>query len=58
MQIRPLLCVRLAPAIVLACALSACGGGSSGSFVGGIPTPPATPAPPDTGTAPVKSCAP
>lgn len=64
MQIRPLPCARLVPALVLACALSACGG-SGGGFVGGVPTPPTpptttptTPTPPDTGVAPVKSCAP
>jgi hypothetical protein len=60
MQVPTLLCARLAPALILACALSACGGGSGGGggFVGGAPTPPTTPTQPDTGVAPVKSCAP
>ncbi len=54
-----LLARRLVPALVLACALSACGGsGGGGGFVGGTPTPPTTPTQPDTGVAPVKSCAP
>jgi len=64
MQVHPIPCARLVPALVLACALSACGGsggGGGGGFVGGTPTPPTTPTtptPPDTGVAPVKSCAP
>ena len=63
MQVHPIPCARLVPALVLACALSACGGsgGGGGGFAGGTPTPPATPTtptPPDTGVAPVKSCAP
>ncbi|CAA2110302.1 hypothetical protein [Variovorax paradoxus] len=55
---------RLLPALIVACALSACGGGSGGGGVIGLPTTPTTPtsptAPtqPDTGVAPVKSCAP
>lgn len=62
MQVHPTLCARLVPALVLACALSACGGsGGGGGFVGGTPTPPTTPTTPtqpDAGVAPVKSCAP
>lgn len=59
MQVQTFLCARLVPALVLACALSACGGsGGGGGFVGGTPTPPTTPTQPDTGVAPVKSCAP
>lgn len=61
MQVPALLLARIAPALVLACALSACGGsgGGGGGFVGGTPTPPTTtPTQPDTGAAPVKSCAP
>lgn len=59
MQLHPRLLARLAPALVLACVLSACGGsGGGGGFVG-TPTPPTTtPTQPDTGAAPVKSCAP
>lgn len=61
MQLHPRLLARLAPALLLACVLSACGGsGGGGGFVG-TPTPPTTPttpAQPDTGAAPVKSCAP
>ncbi|MDM0004596.1 hypothetical protein QTI51_00520 [Variovorax sp. J22G73] len=53
---------RSVPTLLLACALSACGGGSGGDFFGGTPAAPAAPAapatPPDTGAAPVKSCAP
>ncbi|WP_432725938.1 hypothetical protein [Variovorax sp. W6] len=62
MQVHPRSFARLAPALVLACVLSACGGsGGGGGFVGGTPTPPTTPTTPtqpDTGAAPVKSCAP
>jgi len=59
--------VRLAPALILACALSACGGGDGGGgfsgFLPGSGTPatgtPATPGnPPDTGTKPDMRCAP
>ncbi|MDP9603073.1 UNVERIFIED_ORG: hypothetical protein J2W38_002862 [Variovorax paradoxus] len=61
MQVNSLFFARLAPALVLTCALSACGGsGGGGGFVG-TPTPPTTPTTPtqpDTGAAPVKSCAP
>lgn len=53
--------MRLVPMLALACALSACGGGNGGGgFFGGTPTPttPTPPATPDTGAAPLKSCAP
>ncbi|MGJ7573160.1 hypothetical protein ACSFBX_21730 [Variovorax sp. RB2P76] len=53
------LSARLLATLVVACALSACGG-SGGGVTGGLPTPPTTPTTPapDNGTAPVKSCAP
>lgn len=58
----PSLGARLATALLLACALSACGGSSDN----GTPTPtppttpttPTTPPVPDTGVAPVMRCAP
>ena len=56
--------VPVLPALIVACALSACGGGSDGGAFSGLPgavTPPTTPVaptPPDTGVKPVKSCAP
>lgn len=58
----PSLGARLATVLVLACALSACGGNSDN----GTPTPtppttpttPTTPPAPDTGAAPVMRCAP
>jgi len=47
---------RLAPVLLLACALSACGGGNGGGgFFGGTPTTPTAPTQPDTI---VKRCAP
>ncbi|MGJ7613331.1 MULTISPECIES: hypothetical protein [unclassified Variovorax] len=62
---------RLVPALIVACALTACGGGSdtnnsnsNSGFVGGLPatgtnTPsPAAPTPADDGVAVVKRCAP
>ncbi|MGJ7544297.1 hypothetical protein [Variovorax sp. LT1R16] len=55
----PSLGARLATVLVLACALSACGGSSdSGTPAPTTPTTPTTPPAPDTGVAPVKSCAP
>jgi len=57
------LSTRLAPALIVACALSACGGGNgNGGFFSGfpgavIPTP-ATPTPPDTTVKPEMRCAP
>jgi hypothetical protein len=53
---------RLAPALIVACVLSACGGGSDSSGFFGLPvagtssTPPVTP--PDTGIKPEMRCAP
>ncbi|ADU35368.1 hypothetical protein J2W32_004053 [Variovorax boronicumulans] len=63
----PFLAPRLVPVLsmlIVASALSACGGGSGGGGFAGLPgagTPPTTPpvtTPPETGVAPVKSCAP
>ncbi|RUR67835.1 hypothetical protein EJP67_12290 [Variovorax guangxiensis] len=59
MQVPSHLLARLAPALLLACVLSACGGSGGGGGSVGTPTPPTTPTTqPDTGAAPVKSCAP
>ena len=52
---------RLTPTLLLACALSACGGGSGGGVFSGLPASPDTPAPPappDTAIKPVMRCAP
>ena len=58
---------RLVPALFLACALSACGGGGSNGgsgFFGGLPgtgttpTTPAAPTPTDNSAPVMKSCAP
>ncbi|WP_265257256.1 hypothetical protein [Verminephrobacter aporrectodeae] len=48
------LSVRLLPALIVACALCACSD-SGGDVAAGSPS---TPQQPDTGVAPVKSCAP
>ncbi len=54
------LSTRLAAALIVACALSACGGGSSGSFFSGFPgaVAPTPPTQPDTIVKPEMRCAP